>query len=133
MLLRHAPIPRVIVDAERLRGQMAAVDGADCACPLSISPRQRSDHFVPLNFDQLLYPAQVTHWPGPADYTTFASAHAEAGIALLNAAALNFWRQFQQPCSPATALQRLDIKKGFSLYKDTVADLCWSGFLRDSP
>jgi len=108
MLVRRAPIPRVIVDTERLRGQAAVVEG-DCACPLSISPRHRSDHFVSLHFDQLLYQTPATQWPGPENYTVFASAHAEAGIALLNAAALNFWRQFQEPCSPATALHRLGI------------------------
>jgi len=132
MLVRRAPIPRVIVDTERLRGQAAVVEG-DCACPLSISPRHRSDHFVPLNFEQLLYQTPVTQWPGPANYTVFASAHAEAGIALLNAAALNFWRQFQQPCSPAAALQRLGIEEVSSSYQEALADLYWSGFLHDSP
>jgi uncharacterized protein len=133
MPLRHAPIPRVIVDTERLAGRATTVDGADCACPLSISPRHRSDHPVPFNLERLLYQTPATQWRGPADYTTFASTQAEAGIALLNTAALNFWRQFQQPCSPVIALQRLGIPKVFPFYREVAADLCWSGFLRDSP
>ncbi len=134
MLLRHAPMPRVIVDTERLHGQVAAIDGADCACPLSISPRHRSDHAAPLKFDQLLYQTPATQWRGPADYTVFASTYADAGIALLNAAALNLWQRFELPCSPNAALKQLGIEtKALHYYHEALVDLCWSGFLRDAP
>ncbi|MCI0698973.1 SPASM domain-containing protein [candidate division KSB1 bacterium] len=134
MLLRHAPMPRVIVDTERLRGQVAAIDGADCACPLSISPRHRSDHAAPLKFDQLLHQTPATQWRGPADYTVFASTHADAGIALLNAAALNLWQRFEVPRSPNAALHQLGIEtKALHYYHEALVDLCWSGFLRDAP
>jgi uncharacterized protein len=127
-------MPRVIVDTERLRGQTAAVDGADCACPLSISPRQRSDHAAPFKSDGFLYQTPATQRRGPADYTVFASTHAEAGIALLNAAALNLWQRFELPCSPNIALQQLGIEtKALHYYHEALVDLCWSGFLRDTP
>jgi uncharacterized protein len=127
-------MPRVIVDTERLRGQTAAVDGADCACPLSISPRQRSDHAVPFKSDGFLYQTPATQRRGPADYTVFASTHAEAGIALLNAAALNLWQRFELPCSPNIALQQLGIEtKALHYYHEALVDLCWSGFLCDTP
>jgi uncharacterized protein len=71
--------------------------------------------------------------PGPADYTIFSSAYAEAGIALLNAKALKIWEQFHPPCSSVSAFNRLGIASVTSAHQQAIADLCWSGFLRDAP
>ncbi|MGH7595627.1 MAG: radical SAM protein [bacterium] len=133
LFISAAPIPCVIVDTERSRGQTAD-SGADCACPLSISPRHRSDQTAPLKFDQLLYQTPATQWRGPADYTVFASTQADAGIALLNDPALNLWQRFEVPCSPNAALNQLRIEaKALHYYHEALVDLYWSGFLRDSP
>lgn len=133
LFISAAPIPRVIFDTERSRGQTAD-SGADCACPLSIAPRHRAEQFAPFNFEQALYQTPAIPIPGPADYTVFASTQADAGIALLNAAALNLWQRFEVPCSPNVALTRLGIEaKDLPYYHEALVDLCWSGFLRDAP
>jgi uncharacterized protein len=125
--------PRVLYDADRLRGHIAYITEGDCACPLSISPPHRSDHAAPFDCDRLLSQTPATQWRGPADYAVFASTQAEAGIVLLNATALNLWQRFEAPCSPILALNHLGIEaKSLPYYHEALVDLCWSGFLRDS-
>jgi len=128
----YSAVPHVIVDTERRQGQVTVAE-SDCACPLTLSSRSRAEAVTPAIFDQLFYQVPAAIMSGPADYTIFTSPYADAGIAVLNNHAVNLWRQFEKPCSPATALHRLGIEREASAYQQAITALGESGFLCDTP
>ncbi len=138
MTSRLACDPAVIYDTDGMRAETFIAE-SDCACPLSISPDHHANRLARLKsdraafFEHVLYRSPVTKMGGPALFTTLASAHSEAGIAVVNSEALHLWEQFEEPSSAETVLQRLGVDEMLPSYQEALARLYLNGFLSETP
>lgn len=131
-LLEHADAPRVLYDADRLQGRVAFAEG-DCACPLTLAPSTTFAASPTFGSNQVLHQIPVAQFEALSPYTIFASPHAQAGIAVLNAEAMQLWKQFATPSAPAVALRRLGIAPISSPHQQSILALYESGFLQTAP
>jgi uncharacterized protein len=131
-LLELADTPWALYDTDRLQGRAAFVEG-DCACPLTLAPSSTFAASPVFDGNKVLHQTPVAQFDALSPYTIFTSPLAQAGIAILNANAMQLWKQFATPSAPAAALHRLRIAPISLPHRQTIMGLCDSGFLRDSP